>query len=454
MARLIVNPGTPNLWEIRLKDGVNALGRVETNDATINDASVSSHHCEVIVSGDSVRLKDLGSTNGTFVNRVPITETVLQSGQSIQLGSVELLFEADGAPGIASAIPEPPLPPPIPPPSGRIRIAGLTPAPAAAPVESESVESESEPSFSDGPPVPESLPQSSAPCRYHPRAMGHWLCPKCRKTFCDLCVTTRPAAGEAQRFCRSCGAVCAELQVRIEVPEEKSFFRELPRSLSYPFRGTGIMILIVATLIFAALDFMGSGIGLLMKAVALGYLFSYVQNIIHSTASEDQQMPDLPGMDDVLGGFLRLLGTVLISFGPAMIVAFFAISQEQPAAGIALIPAIIFGCLYFPMAFLAVAVKDSVMAANPLVVVPSILRVPLEYLVTAMLAVGVFGFRRVGDAVAGVMGARGFMTTSMSEMFLMFGLRALWAFMSVYLLTVTTRILGLLFLTKRDKLGW
>jgi hypothetical protein len=245
------------------------------------------------------------------------------------------------------------------------------------------------------------------------------------------------------------------LQVRIELPPEKSFFRELPRSLSYPFRGTGIMILIVATLVFAALDFMSAGImGLLVKAIALGYLFSYVQNIIHSTASEDQQMPDLPGMDDVLGGFLRLLGTVLISFGPAMIVAYLAISQEQPTVGIALIPAIIFGCLYFPMAFLAVAIKDSVMAANPLVVVPSMLRVPVEYLVTALLAVGVFAFRWVGDAVAGVMGARGFLTTSMSEMFLMFGLRALWAFMSIYLLTVTTRILGLLFLTKRDKLGW
>src|SRR6185369_596092 len=149
MARLIVNPGTPNLWEIRLKDGVNALGRVETNDATINDASVSGHHCEVIVSGESVRLKDLGSTNGTFVNRVPITESVLESGQRIQLGSVELLFEADGAPGVASAVSEPPLPPPMPPSPGRIRIAGVVRAPAPAPVETES-----EPSFSDGPPVP------------------------------------------------------------------------------------------------------------------------------------------------------------------------------------------------------------------------------------------------------------------------------------------------------------
>src|SRR6266478_5836212 len=158
MARLIVNPGTANFWEIRLKDGVNALGRVETNDATINDASVSGHHCEVIVSGDSVRLKDLGSTNGTFVNRVPITESVLQSGQRIQLGSVELLFEADGAPATGSAIPEPPLPPAIPQTPGRIRIAGLKPAPVATPDESES-----EPSFSDGRPIPASLPQSSAP---------------------------------------------------------------------------------------------------------------------------------------------------------------------------------------------------------------------------------------------------------------------------------------------------
>jgi hypothetical protein len=46
------------------------------------------------------------------------------------------------------------------------------------------------------------------------------------------------------------------------------------------------------------------------------------------------------------------------------------------------------------------------------------------------------------------------MTTSMTEMFLLFGFRAVWAFVSVYLLTVTMRILGLLYLTKRERLGW
>ncbi len=450
MARLIVNPGTPDVWEIRLKDGVNTLGRVATNDSVINDASVSGCHCELIVSADSVRLKDLGSTNGTFVNLVPVTETILQPGQRIHLGSVELLFEADGAPNTGPAIPQPPRLPATPRPSSRIRITGLSHAPAAVSAESQSVTT-----LSEGRPVPVAGPSSSAPCKYHPKTLARWLCTKCHKPFCDLCVTTHPAGGAEQKFCRSCGGACTGLQVRLELPEEKSFFRELPRSVSYPFRGTGIMILIVATLLFAALDFMSKGIiGLLMKAVALGYLFCYVQNIIHSTASEDEQMPDLPGMDDVLGGFLQLLGTVLISFGPALVAAYFAIAQEQPAAGIALIPAIIFGCLYFPMAFLAVAIKDTAMAANPLVVVPSILRVPLEYLVTAILAVGLFASRWVGDAIAGVMGERSLRTTSMSEMFLMFGLRVVWAFVSVYLLTVTTRILGLLYLTKRDKLGW
>ena len=42
----------------------------------------------------------------------------------------------------------------------------------------------------------------------------------------------------------------------------------------------------------------------------------------------------------------------------------------------------------------------------------------------------------------------------MSKMFLLFGLRAIWAFISVYLLTVTMRILGVLYVTKKHKLGW
>jgi hypothetical protein len=145
---------------------------------------------------------------------------------------------------------------------------------------------------------------------------------------------------------------------------------------------------------------------------------------------------------------------VLISFGPAMVLAYLAIAQEQPMAGIALIPAVIFGALYLPMAFLAVAMKDNVMAANPLIVIPSIVRVPLEYLVTAIVVAGIFGARWVGDALTGDMAGESMMGSSVTKMLLLFGLRAVWAFFSVYLLTVTMRILGLLYLTKRERLGW
>jgi hypothetical protein len=259
----------------------------------------------------------------------------------------------------------------------------------------------------------------------------------------------------AQKYCRSCASICAPLQVALEIPKERGFFGELPRAVVYPFRGTGIMMLIGATMVFAALDFISAGLaGILMKAAALGYVFAYVQNIIHSTASGDDRLPDLPAMEGLFSNFFRLAGTVLMSFGPALAVAYFAIAQENPTAGIALIPTIVFGCLYFPMAFLAVAIKDNVMASNPLVVVPSILRVPLEYIVAAILVAGVFGVRWLGDAVSGEMGGKALRTESMSEMFLLFGMRMLWAFFSVYLLTVTMRILGLLYLTKRERLGW
>jgi hypothetical protein len=39
-------------------------------------------------------------------------------------------------------------------------------------------------------------------------------------------------------------------------------------------------------------------------------------------------------------------------------------------------------------------------------------------------------------------------------MFLSFGIRIIWSFVSVYLLTVNMRILGLLYLTQKEKLGW
>ena len=74
MARLVINPGSPAAWEIQLKPGANFIGRGFANDFKIPDGSVSGSHCQIMVSDSSVAIKDLGSTNGTFVNRRPVKE--------------------------------------------------------------------------------------------------------------------------------------------------------------------------------------------------------------------------------------------------------------------------------------------------------------------------------------------------------------------------------------------
>jgi hypothetical protein len=85
------------------------VGRVEDNAFQIAEPSVSSHHAEIILRGNDVLIKDLNSTNGTFINGEKITESVLKPGQTLKFGQVELRLEGkDGAaaPTAAAKAPE------------------------------------------------------------------------------------------------------------------------------------------------------------------------------------------------------------------------------------------------------------------------------------------------------------------------------------------------------------
>jgi pSer/pThr/pTyr-binding forkhead associated (FHA) protein len=75
------------------------IGRVEDNTFAITDPSVSSHHCEVLVKGNDVVVRDLNSTNGTYINGEKITEAGLKPGQVLRLGQVELRLESDAPAG-------------------------------------------------------------------------------------------------------------------------------------------------------------------------------------------------------------------------------------------------------------------------------------------------------------------------------------------------------------------
>ena len=78
-----------------LKAEKTTVGRVEDNTFQIPDASVSSHHCEIILRGNDVVIVDLNSTNGTFINGQQITESVLKPSQILRLGQVEVRLEGD-----------------------------------------------------------------------------------------------------------------------------------------------------------------------------------------------------------------------------------------------------------------------------------------------------------------------------------------------------------------------
>jgi hypothetical protein len=367
--------------------------------------------------------------NGTFINGTPTQTAKLQDGQTIRLGGVEMIFRAAGAlPAVSSA-------------NSRLRVSGIAHATEAPP-----------PIGSVPPPLLPQFDLSAAAkvCKFHPRSAARWFCSKCKRSFCDLCVN---AHGNT-KTCRTCAVECAPLEVEITAPAEKGFLTSLPGAFIYPFRGSGLLILIFSTLLFAALGARMAGLfSIIIKIGALGYLFSYMQNIIHATAAEEAQMPELPGMDDLFSGFLRLAGTVVMSFGLALGLLIAKLSGvDLPVSAILI--SMLLGCLYFPMAFLVVAMKDNVMACNPLVVVPAILRVPAQYLVTVVLFAAIFGVKQIGDLVSGAAGSVAFTTTDMKVMFIAFGIRMIWSFASVYLLTVNTRIMGLLYLTQKEKLGW
>ena len=79
----------------KLSPGVTAVGRLDDNQVQISHPTVSSHHCELRLGDGGLIVKDLGSTNGTFINDQPVAaEGVLHPGDILRLGDVRLAFEA------------------------------------------------------------------------------------------------------------------------------------------------------------------------------------------------------------------------------------------------------------------------------------------------------------------------------------------------------------------------
>ena len=74
------------------------IGRAESCDYVVYSNKISNHHAAIVDAEGLPAIKDLGSTNGTFLNGHRVSEQRLQDGDIIQLAHVELRFRAGVGP--------------------------------------------------------------------------------------------------------------------------------------------------------------------------------------------------------------------------------------------------------------------------------------------------------------------------------------------------------------------
>lgn len=103
---LLVVSGADQGKVLRLEEGTWRIGRGRQNDLKLRDTEVSRQHAVVLVQNGTVTIKDVGSSNGTYVNGVRVTEARLKPGDQIHIGRTTLVLH-HAAPTVATAEKEP-----------------------------------------------------------------------------------------------------------------------------------------------------------------------------------------------------------------------------------------------------------------------------------------------------------------------------------------------------------
>jgi hypothetical protein len=417
MARLLVEESPQVLREIPLKPGLNRVGRAEDNDLQINDDSVSGHHCEIELNEGVITVRDLGSTNGTFLDGQPIQEAVLQPGQVLRLGMVRMVCQ-----------------------DGPVR----EPAEVSAPP----------------PPLARAIPQAAAPtagnaevCARHPDTAAKWRCVHCGMILCPACVKTTRSGLRDFRTCPQCGSSCVSIAeyARLTAPPVTNFFAVWPGAFLYPLKKDGIILLVCGTILFGFLDgsrsllshFRFLGIFILMAyliawVMSVGYLFAFMQNIVQSSAQGEEAMPDWPEItsfgDSFAMPFFRFSLIWVLCLAPGIAAMVFV----SPFAGV---PLLLLGLFCLPMAILTVSLADSLAGLNPIIIFSGIGKVPLPYLTVCGIFLVVIALVHGSRTLLELTGVP-FLPIIVST------------FLSLYGLAVEMRLLGLLYFTNKTKLAW
>jgi pSer/pThr/pTyr-binding forkhead associated (FHA) protein len=95
-ALLVVKRGPNAGSRFLLDEDLTTAGRHPDSDIFLDDVTVSRRHAEFVRSDDSFLVRDVGSLNGTYVNRERIEQADLASGDEVQIGKFRLMFLGSG----------------------------------------------------------------------------------------------------------------------------------------------------------------------------------------------------------------------------------------------------------------------------------------------------------------------------------------------------------------------
>jgi hypothetical protein len=232
------------------------------------------------------------------------------------------------------------------------------------------------------------------------------------------------------------------VSVQIHIPEmqAKGFFALLPGVFVYPFRKNGIWMLAIGMIVFAVLSF-AARFSWWALIFGTGYFLSYMQRIMTCSGYGEDEMPGWPDFSDFLADIvmpmLLLAGTFLACLLPGLACLFFGSDTVKMAA----IPLFVLGGFYLPMAVLAVGMTDNIFSLNPLVIIPSIAKLFVPYLVATLFVGVLYGVYKLSQIVIEAVDVPVLSSLIVS-------------LLSLYFTTVQMRILGLLYFTNKERLGW
>ena len=187
-------------WAFELLPGLNKLGRNPTNDFRISDPSISAFHAEVVVENDVIRVRDLGSTNGTFIDEVRVEEGLLKPENVLRLGNVRLSLDEVPVTPVCQVPPANPQPPAQPKRNPKEQV-GL-----------------------------------ALSCVYHAGQRASYRCENCGGGFCFTCITVvgQSKFGETT-ICPMCKGQCYPLPSSKPEKSSPGFLGRLTQTLRLPF---------------------------------------------------------------------------------------------------------------------------------------------------------------------------------------------------------------------------